>query len=219
MLYEKINSRIAIICGHYGAGKTNVAVNLAKEAARAGKRVCIVDLDIVNPYFRAADNKAELEELGVRCVLPRFANTNVDLPSLPPDVQSVFYSDEFAIIDVGGDDGAIALSTYKARFAECGYDMLYVYNKSRPLIAELPDAIESLQGIEAISGLKFSGVVNNTNLGSLTTADCIKESEADAKKLAEHFGLPMLCNCLVENIPFDGVTDIMPMQDATKKLF
>ncbi len=219
MLYEKIKSRIVIVCGHYGAGKTNVAVNIAKEAAKAGRRVCIVDMDIVNPYFRAADNKTELEALGVRCILPRFANTNVDLPSLPPELQSVFYSDEFAIIDVGGDDGAVALSTYKARFIECGYDMLYVYNKSRPLTAELSDAIESLEAIEAISGLKFSGVVNNTNLGVLSNADCIRKSTADAKSLAEHFKLPLLCNCLIKDTDADGITDIMYIENATKKLF
>ena len=146
-MLDKIKNRICVLCGHYGSGKTNVAVNLAKAAARAGKRVCIVDFDVVNPYFRTADNRAELTELGVRCIIPQYANTNVDIPSIPAEFQSVFISDEFCIIDVGGDDGAIALSAYKERFEECGYDMVYVYNKSRPLISEEDDAAESVRYI------------------------------------------------------------------------
>ncbi len=219
MLYDKIKSRIAIICGHYGAGKTNVAVNLAKEAAAAGRKVCMVDLDIVNPYFRAADNKAELEALGVRCILPRFANTNVDVPALPAEIQSVFCGDEFAVIDVGGDDGAIALATYRERFESVGYDMIYVYNRHRPLTAELEDAIESLGSIEMISGMKFSGIVNNTNLGVETTASCIKDSKADCNALAEHYGIPLLCNCLMRTVSDDGIDNLMPMDNATKQLF
>ncbi len=219
MLYEKINTRIVIVCGHYGAGKTNVAVNLAKEAAKAGRKACIVDFDIVNPYFRAADNKAELEAMGIRCILPRFANTNVDVPALPAEVQSVFCTDEFAIIDVGGDDGAVALSTYKDRFEECGYSMIYVYNRNRPLTAELEDAIESLKAIEQISGMRFCGIVNNSNLGVETTADCIKESTADCEALAKHYGIPVLCNCLMKNVADEGIENVMLIDNATKQLF
>ncbi len=219
MLYEKIKNRIAIICGHYGAGKTNVAVNLAKEAAMSGRKVCIVDLDIVNPYFRAADNKAELEKLGVRCILPRFANTNVDVPALPAELQSVFCNDEFTVIDVGGDDGAIALSVYKERFEKNGYDMIYVYNRHRPLTAELGDAIDSLRDIENISGMKFCGIVNNSNLGAESTASCIKDSKKDCEALARHYGIPVLCNCLMKGLDEQGVADVMHIENATKKLF
>ena len=95
--------KITIVCGHYGSGKTNLAVNLALSLAKAGEKTVLVDLDIVNPYFRAADNRRELEENGVRCVLPQFANTNVDLPSLPPQIHSVFVGNEKVIFDVGGD--------------------------------------------------------------------------------------------------------------------
>ena len=80
------NKKITIVCGHYGSGKTNLAVNLAMALAKNNERVVLVDLDIVNPYFRAADSRAELEAMGVRCILPQFANTNVDVPSLPTQI-------------------------------------------------------------------------------------------------------------------------------------
>jgi Mrp family chromosome partitioning ATPase len=57
--------RITIVTGHYGSGKTNLSVNLAINAAKEGKNVTIVDLDIVNPYFRTADFKQLFEENGI----------------------------------------------------------------------------------------------------------------------------------------------------------
>ncbi|MBQ3081125.1 MAG: P-loop NTPase [Clostridia bacterium] len=218
-MLDKIKNRICVLCGHYGSGKTNVAVNLAKAAARAGKRVCIVDFDVVNPYFRTADNRAELTELGVRCIIPQYANTNVDIPSIPAEFQSVFISDEFCIIDVGGDDGAIALSAYKERFEECGYDMVYVYNKSRPLISEEDDAAESVRYIEATSGMRISWLVNNTNLGEETTARTVEEGEDACLALSERVGVPFLATTAFKEVK--GITreGVFYMDNATKRLF
>ncbi len=44
-----------ILAGHYGSGKTNIAVSMAYALRAEGKRVALCDVDIVNPYFRAAD--------------------------------------------------------------------------------------------------------------------------------------------------------------------
>ena len=111
--------KIIVVTGHFGAGKTNFATaNLAKEAKKNGRPVTLIDLDIVNPYFRAADDKGELEELGIRCIIPDFANTNVDIPTLPPEIYSALEAyenpdyDGVTIFDVGGDNGAAALGMY-----------------------------------------------------------------------------------------------------------
>ena len=53
--------RITLFAGHYGSGKTNIAVNLAGHLKKSRDRVAIADIDIVNPYFRTRDSKAELE--------------------------------------------------------------------------------------------------------------------------------------------------------------
>lgn len=218
MLLDTIKNRIVIICGHYGAGKTNVAVNLAKAAAKAGNRVCIADFDVVNPYFRTADNKEELNALGIRCIIPQFANTNVDIPSIPAEFQSVFVSDELCIIDVGGDDGAIALSTYRDRFIACGYDMVYVYNACRPLIAEEEDAVQSVQYIEAMSGLKISAIVNNSNLGNETTAATVKAGIEKCKALSEKTGIPFVASTVFNSVDIDE-NGLFRMENATKQMF
>ena len=218
-MLNKLTKRICVVCGHYGAGKTNVAVNLAKAMASLGKKVCIADFDVVNPYSRTADNKAELEGLGIRCIVPQYANTNVDIPSIPASFQSVFVSDEYCIIDVGGDDGAIALSTYKERFADCGYDMLYVYNKSRPLIAEEDEAAESVEYIQAMSGMKINWLVNNTNLGEETTEKTVKDGFEACLKLSKRTGVPLLGSTVFKGVDCHDIGDVLYMENATKQLF
>lgn len=218
-MIEKLTKPITLICGHYGAGKTNVAVNLAKEAKQAGKNVCIADLDVVNPYFRAADNVAELRDLGIRCIVPQFANTNVDIPSIPADFMAVFDSEEYSVIDVGGDDGAIALSVYKDRFEAKGYDMLFVYNGCRPLTATVEEALQCLRDIEVMARLSFTGIVNNTNLGVETTWKTVEKGIGVCEELSHLTGIPFLGTAVLKTV--DGIkgNDIMLMDNATKQLF
>ncbi len=128
-----LKSRLIVICGYYGSGKTNIAVNLALTAADCGKGVVIVDLDTVNPYFRTADNAVLLRERGVITLIPEFANTNVDIPALPPAFPTVFERDETVIVDVGGGaEGSAVLGGFRDDFEKCGYDMYYVFNANRP---------------------------------------------------------------------------------------
>jgi len=123
---------IYVITGHYGSGKTEFAVNLAKKL----KNPVIVDMDIVNPYFRTVDAKAMLEAQGVKVIAPEFANTNVDVPSLPPDIFGALQGDNDVILDVGGDDdGAIVLGQYNKYFQN-GYEMYFVMNFCRPMTAD-----------------------------------------------------------------------------------
>ena len=99
------HKRLTLFAGHYGSGKTNIAVNYALHLAAEGKKVCIADLDIVNPYFRTKDSAAVLEKAGVELISPQFANTNVDLPALPAEAYRLVQDKQvFGIMDIGGDD-------------------------------------------------------------------------------------------------------------------
>lgn len=100
--------RITVVCGHYGCGKTNLTLNLALEAAAAGERVTVADLDIVNPYFRSSEYGGLLEEQGVRLIAPVFAGTTLDTPTLPPELYSIFEPQAGRVfIDAGGDDAGV----------------------------------------------------------------------------------------------------------------
>ena len=127
--------RITVVCGHYGCGKTNLTLNLALEAAAAGERVTVADLDIVNPYFRSSEYGGLLEEQGVRLIAPVFAGTTLDTPTLPPELYSIFEPQAGQVfIDAGGDDaGVTALGGLHSQLEETGYQMLYVINRYRVL--------------------------------------------------------------------------------------
>ncbi len=184
--------RAIVITGHYGSGKTNIAVNLAIDLAEKGEHVCVVDLDIVNPYFRTADFEELFKSRGIRLAAPRFANTNLDIPSLCIDMEALL--DNYRVIlDVGGDDsGALALGQYAALLSARGCDMLYVVNKYRFLTHTPYEAVELLRDIEQASGIKATGIVNCSNLGKSTSAKDVESSRDFAAQCAEAAGVPVV---------------------------
>ena len=188
------NKRITVICGHYGCGKTNLTLNLALEAAGEGQPVTVVDLDIVNPYFRSSEYGELLGEKGVRLIAPVFANTTLDTPTLPPEIYSVFEPQAGRVfLDAGGDDaGVTALGGLHAMLEEAGYDMLYVINRYR-VLSQTPEETAALLGeIEAASRLRATGLVNNSHLGVETTLETLERALPFARKTAELTHLPLL---------------------------
>ncbi|MBR3778384.1 MAG: P-loop NTPase [Clostridia bacterium] len=219
------NKRITILCGHYGTGKTNVAVNLALSMARAGEKVTVADLDIVNPYFRTLDSAAAFNEAGIRLICSRFANTNVDLPSLPPDLYAITDDKSHrVVIDVGGDDsGAMVLGRLApAILEEDSYEMYLVVNRYRPLTPDVPSTVEVMGEIEAASRLKFTGIVNNSNLGAATSAGVVLRTVDYANELAQAAGLPLVATTVEENIYPDlegKISDLFPLTLQNNKPF
>lgn len=218
------HKRVTLFAGHYGSGKTNIAVNYAIHLANQGKKVCIGDLDIVNPYFRTKDSAEDLSNAGVELISPQFANTNVDLPALPAEAYRLVEDKSiFAIMDIGGDDrGAYALGRYTPTIlAENNYRMAFVANCYRPLTATPEDALEVLQEIEAACSLPFTCIVNNSNLGTETTAQTVYSSYDYIKRLCELSGLPLWLTTAREDIAYqlkDTGSEILPLR-LQKKIF
>ncbi|MCL2816547.1 MAG: hypothetical protein FWD23_18270 [Oscillospiraceae bacterium] len=184
-----------IITGHYGSGKTNIAVNIALNYKKSAphKKVYLVDLDIVNPYFRTSDNTDMLAENGICVIAPNFANTNLDSPSLPAEINKIFTDrDSYTVIDAGGDDaGAVVLGRYADKFDDSA-EMLYVINQRRFMTRTPEEAAELLRGIERVSKLKARGIINNTNLSYETDADCVLRSVPFAEEVSRLTGVPLL---------------------------
>ena len=210
------HKRLTLFAGHYGSGKTNIAVNYALHLAGEGKKVCIADLDIVNPYFRTKDSAKVLEAAGVHLVSPHFANTNVDLPALPAEAyRLVTEKDVYGIMDIGGDDrGAYALGRYvPAILEENNYRMVFVANCYRPLTRTPEDALEVMREIEAACGLKFTDIINNSNLASETTAETVMASVAYVQELSKLSGLPVFAHtaeaAVARQLP--GIDNVFPL--------
>ena len=195
--------RIVLLSGHYGSGKTNIAVNLALRLKHSRPRVALADVDIVNPYFRAGDSRGELEAAGVQVICSELAGTNADIPTLPRDIYTI--TDDrgmSAVIDVGGDDrGALALGRWRnAIIEEDNYEMLMVVNRFRPLTRDVPSTVEILREIEAAARMRFTGIVNNSNLGGETTPELVLESNDYARALCDETGLPLKFTSAREDI-------------------
>ncbi|MBQ9620803.1 MAG: hypothetical protein IJR41_02560, partial [Atopobiaceae bacterium] len=173
------HKRLTLFAGHYGSGKTNIALNWACWLRAQGLPVTVADLDIVNPYFRTKDAEGMLAEQGIGLIVSEYANSNVDLPALPSQIYSLVDDrTTYGVLDIGGDDrGALALGRWvPAIIAENDYDMLFVINKARPLTRTVEDALEVFHEIEGACRLPFTGIVNNTNLGPETTAETVLAS-------------------------------------------
>lgn len=204
--------RLTIICGHYGSGKTNIAVNMALELCKIRENVAVADLDIVNPYFRTKDSEEDFKANGIKLICSQFANTNLDLPSLPADLYSITDDKETSVIlDIGGDDrGAFALGRLSPEIIkENNYDMYYVINKYRPLTPDAESAYEIMLEIEAACGIKFTGILNNSNLGSQTSAEDVLNSLEFADRLSEITSLPVKATCIEKRLE-DELKDKIP---------
>ena len=213
-----MNKRVLLLCGHYGSGKTNIAVNLAQAIKREYPTVTLADLDIVNPYFRSKDSATELQEAGIRLICSNFANSNVDVPALPPDLYALTDDRRMrAIIDVGGDDrGALVLGRLAPSILEENdYEMLMVINCYRPLTRDAASTLEVMREIEAAGGIRFTALVNNSNLGVETTAQDVLASVRYANEVADMSGLPVVMTTADERLQDelkDRISNLFPLK-------
>ena len=195
--------RLTILCGHYGSGKTNVAVNIATELKKTCDTVTVADLDIVNPYFRTKDSETFFSEQGIRLICSAYANSNVDIPALPQEMYAITDDRSMtAVLDIGGDDrGALVLGRLAPKIlAEDDYEMLMVINCYRPLTRDAVSTLEVMREIEFAGGIRFTGLVNNSNLGAVTTAEDVIASLEYAEEVSRLSGLPVVMTSVRQDL-------------------
>lgn len=198
--------RVTLFAGHYGSGKTNIAVNYALHLRKSGCEVVIADMDIVNPYFRTKDSIDELDKAGIELISPKFANSNVDLPALPQEMYKIVQDrSKHAVLDIGGDDrGAYALGRYAPYILEeNNYEMIFVVNFYRPLTTTVEEALEVMREVEAAAGIRFTSIVNNSNIGYDTTAEMVMATVNKAQELSKVSSLPLLMTTVENRIAED----------------
>lgn len=201
--------RITLLAGHYGSGKTNIAVNWAKYLKNLGHNVSVADLDIVNPYFRTKDSEKDFEEWGIKLISSRYANSNLDAPALPQELYSIIDDlSHHCVVDVGGDDrGAVALGRYvPGILKENNYEMIFVINCYRPLTATAEDTIQVMREIETACGMNFTSIINNSNIAAETTPEYVLKSLPYANEVSRISGLPIKLTT-VECSLYDNLKD------------
>lgn len=213
------DKRVTVFMGHYGSGKTFVSVNYAIALAKMNKPVSIYDLDIVNPYFRTIDAQKTLADSGVELVVSKFAQTNVDIPSMnAKSYQMLDDKSRYAVVDVGGDDrGALALGRFSERLKSDGdYDGLLVLNKFRPETRDIKGALEIIDEIESTGKLPFTGIVNSSNLGGETNEQTILSGLDFALELSKITKLPLKFTAIRKDLITDTlknkIENILPVE-------
>ncbi len=206
----RTGKHIQAVVGHYGSGKTEIALSLALGARKAGREAAVVDLDIVNPFFRSAEQGAYLAARGVEMIAPPYALTGVDLPVLAADVLSVFERPSlYAVLDVGGDDaGAAALGRFKPQFDAHPAEVFYVVNAYRPFSKTAAQVIGMMDRIAARARVQITGLINNANMGRETSADDLLLGQALLDQVSRETKVPVVCvsalRAVLERLPEQG---------------
>lgn len=204
---------IYIFTGHFGSGKTETSVNFAlkmKEMYKnENRKIALIDMDIVNPFFRSADSKAYLENQGIRVEVPLYANSNVDVPALTPQMEGLIENEDYdVIIDVGGDDiGAKAVGRYSDIIKQRPYQQFFVVNVNRPFTNTIEKAVKIFDEIELTSNINATGFINSGNMMDDTTcSDCLRGNEF-ALKLAEKKNIPVAYHAITDSIADTMITE------------
>lgn len=209
------DTRLFILLGPFGSGKTEIALNLALALAAEGHRTALADLDLVNPYFRSREKDTMLESRGVKLIAPEGALRHADLPSIPPALwQLVFDQSLRGVMDIGGDrTGARVLGAYAADIKKQRPAVWYVFNQARYDNKDLAAARHNLAQIEAYAGLRVTGILHNTHLIHDTTAEAVLAGAEAARAFAGDAGLPLVCHCVRRDLlpSLKGLSPVFPM--------
>jgi len=192
--------RIKIFVGSFGSGKTEIAINYSIYCRKNHSQVAIVDLDIVNPYFRTREAKDTLNLKGIKVISPEGEMAYADLPLISPEIKGLIQnSDYYLILDVGGDDvGTVVLGNFKSFIKDLDYEMLIVVNSYRPFTQDIPQIQQMVQEIENSSRLKVSGIISNPNLSSQTNIEAIKKGHILIRQAAQKLKMPIKFICIDE---------------------
>ncbi len=185
--------RINIFTGAFGSGKTELALNYAVKLLETGKKVTVVDLDLINPYFRIRSVREALETRGINVVSPRGRLAGADVPALPPAILGVLEdSSTYGVLDVGGDDiGAAALGRFKNNLAEGSFNLYFVVNTCRLHTRDVPGILSVLERVEKASRLQINALISNPNLGPETVPETILEGHQLVLEAAHQLKLPV----------------------------
>lgn len=187
---------VKVLIGNYGSGKSELALNFAMQAAARGNRTELLDLDMVNTYFRLTERGKMVEQKEIRLVSPNFACSGIETLSLPAEVSSAFVLDwDTVIFDVGGDDvGATALGRYHRDFMALepgALEVLNVVNIRRPLASTVEKIHRLQEGMQTHARLQITGMINNTNLSTMTSADDLWDGYELLRQVVELTGIPV----------------------------
>jgi hypothetical protein len=197
-----LKSNITIFSGHFGSGKTEIAINMALSERQRHEKVAINDLDIINPYFRSRDVSSLFQQHDVELIAPINRLAKSDLPIVSGEIYRVLHDNRYRIIiDAGGDkEGATALGQYFNEWKDLHPDLLFVLNRNRPYVSTLDGALDTVKEIERVSRLKVTGIINNANIGMETTMNDITKGFELCSSLSNKLEIPFIYTTISKHL-------------------
>lgn len=219
----KDTSRLTVVVGHFGSGKTEFSVNLALELAK-DHPTALADLDVVDPYFRSRECKELFDSRGIQLISSSQNCVDADVPSMPAEVMRLFDDERlYGVLDIGGDaSGARVLARYRRRLKACGAEVICVVNANRPLTDTPEKAVSYVRSIEAAVGLPITGLVNNTHLCTETELEDILTGAKLLTEVSKETGIPIVCHMASEALAQAAEQSVRPVfsiQVYMKKLW
>jgi hypothetical protein len=193
---------LTVLVGHFGSGKTEIALNGALDLAAGGEAVTLADLDVVKPYFRSRSARHILAEAGIRLIAPEGENVYADLPIIVPQVRDILRQPRGkTILDVGGDgSGARVLGSLTDVLPTTNIEILVVLNFSRPSTPDVTGAVAMVHEIEALARVTVTGLVSNTHLMDETTREIITDGAQLAVETGLALNLPVVAAAVHEEM-------------------
>ncbi|QLY39905.1 ATP-binding protein [Hujiaoplasma nucleasis] len=182
--------RVTFITGYYGSGKTEVALNLAIQ-----KKVnTIVDLDIINPYFRTREMEDFLREQGIETISSDVdSKMHLDMPYISKKVYNPLYNEDKRVIyDLGGNDQGAKLMRQFDDYKDIDSDLFIVVNIFRMETDHEDKIIQLINRIQGTSGYQVTGLINNSNLLKDTQIDDVIEGQKILEKVSEKMNIPIV---------------------------
>lgn len=156
-----------------------------------GRKVTIVDLDLVEPFYTLRPIKRKLLDLGIGVVAWETAET-LGLGEagsvIKPEMRWVLRRAGDIILDIGyGVEGVKVLNLIEGADSEENLKIYAVLNIGRPMTATVEDIVEYARGLGRVDGL-----INNSHLGDDTTVSFVAEGAKLITEAARQLKLPVV---------------------------
>lgn len=212
------DKRIRIITGHYGSGKSEVAVNYVVQLRKETEdKVALADLDVVNVYFRSRERKEEMKAMGIHPIDSSVDAPSLDLPAVSAEVTTPMNDKSYQyVIDLGGDKvGARVIARFRGSIPDDEYDLFFVVNANRERTQTAEEVMEYIDEIEAASQLKVTGLINNTHMLKATTVEDVLKGQEVSREVSEARNIPIkYVACLrsvVDQLPEGLEGEVLPI--------
>jgi len=187
---------VEVFAGAYASGKSETAINRARQFAIQHKKITLVDLDTVEPAYTLRPLAGELEKNGINVIAQLDYFGLVEASSYVSPLQmNCLNAEGDIVIDLGhGTSGLNVLNTVNNIEKEKHLKIYLVIDTSKYETSTIENIVEYFnffQGLERIPWKKFSGIISNAHFGDEANKEDVIKGYEIIKKASKIIGVPI----------------------------